>query len=131
MAPEVFFSVVYGRANPGKAYEDLHEFHPAVLDGFARFRVRAADYPGIIPAEGERVRGVYATGLTEANMLKLDHFEGFEYVKKKVTVRLVDTEEEKEATVYVYLHPAELERTEWDFEHFKAEKLARWSRSLP
>lgn len=131
MAPEVFFSVVYGRSNPGKVYEDLHALHPAVIDGYVRFRVKGADYPGIIAKEGESVRGVYVTGLTEANMRKLDDFEGPEYVKEQAKVRLVDTGEEAEAAVYVYQHPAELEDGEWDFEHFKREKLARWSRSLP
>ncbi|SPN97209.1 related to disease resistance protein aig2 [Cephalotrichum gorgonifer] len=129
MAPEVFFSVVYGRMNPGKVYEDLHTFHPAIVDGYVRFRVKGADYPGIIAREGESVRGVYATGLTEANVQKLDHFEGVEYVKEEVNVRLADTGEEKAAPVYVYQHPAELEDQEWDFEHFKREKLALWSRS--
>lgn len=128
MAPEVFFSAVYGQTNPGKVYENLHTFHPAVIDDYVRFRVKWADYPGIIAKAGESVRGVYATGLTEANMRKLDDFEGTEYVKEQAKVRLVDTGEEKEATVYVYQHPAELEDKEWDFEHFKREKLSRWSR---
>ena len=131
MAPEVFFSAVYGAMNPGKAFEDLHSFHPGVLNGFVRHRVKWADYPGIIREDGSSVRGVYATGLTDANMVKLDQFEGTEYVKEQVKVRLSDTGEEKEATVYVYQHPEELDHGEWDFEHFKKEKLARWSRPLP
>lgn len=131
MAPEVFFSAVYGAMNPGKVFEDLHTFHPGVLDGYVRHRVKWADYPGIIPQEGESVRGVYATGLTEANMIKLDQFEGTEYVKETAKVRLVDTGEEVETTVYVYQNPEELEAKEWDFEHFKREKLALWSRRLP
>ena len=131
MAPEVFFSAVYGAMNPGKVFGDLHSFHPGVLDGFVRHRVKWADYPGIIPEDGSSVRGVYATGLTDANMLKLDEFEGTEYVKEQVKVRLVDTGEEKETTVYVYQHPEELEHGEWDFERFKKEKLALWSRRLP
>lgn len=130
MAPEVFFSAVYGAMNPGKVFESLHSFHPGVLDGFVRHRVRSADYPGIIREDGSSVRGVYATGMTDANMVKLDQFEGTEYVKEQLKIRLVDTGEVKEATVYVYQHPEELDHGEWDFEHFKREKLALWSRPL-
>lgn len=131
MAPEVFFSAVYGGMNPGKVVESLHSFHPGVLDDYVRYRVKHADYPGIIAKKDASVRGVYATGLTDANMVKLDDFEGVEYVKEKVKVRLVDTGEEVETTAYVYQHPAELDEGEWDFEHFKREKLALWSRALP
>lgn len=130
MAPEVFFSAVYGAMNPGKVFEDLHTFHPGVLDGYVRHRVKWADYPGVVPQAGASVRGVYATGLTDANMRKLDDFEGVEYVKEVAKIRLVDTGEVREATVYVYQHPGELEEGEWDFEHFKREKLALWSRPL-
>lgn len=130
MAPEVFFSAVYGAMNPGKVFEGLHSFHPGVLDGYVRHRVKWADYPGIIPQEGASVRGVYATGLTDANMRKLDDFEGSEYVKEVAKIRLADSGEEKEATVYVYQHPKELEEGGWDFEHFKRERLALWSRPL-
>ena len=130
MAPEVFFSAVYGAMNPGKVFEDLHTFHAGVLDGYVRHRVKWADYPGITAQDGASVRGVFATGLTDANMVKLDHFEGGEYVKEKVTVRLVDSGEERETTVYVYRNPKELQVGEWDFEYFKREKLALWSRPL-
>jgi len=41
-------------------------------------RVKHADYPGITPDSDHEVRGMYVTGLTSANMYKLDQFEGDE-----------------------------------------------------
>ncbi|CAH0059032.1 unnamed protein product [Clonostachys solani] len=134
MAPEVFYSVCYGTSKPPQAYQAMHTFTPATLDGYCRHRVQFADYPGIVPEEGCSVRGVYATGLTDANMQKLDHFEGSEYKKVNVKVKLVKNEggkevegEEKDAVVYVFLSAEDLDKVEWDFEHFRKEKMGMWA----
>ncbi|ATY60773.1 disease resistance protein Aig2, putative [Cordyceps militaris CM01] len=130
MAPEVFFSVCYGTKSPPAAVQALHAFVPAVLAGFCRHRVRAADYPGIVSAAGGSVRGVYVTGLTTANMQKLDDYEGSEYRLETVRVRLDDDEAaERETRTYVFLHPKELEAREWDFEEFKRDRMKLWTRN--
>lgn len=135
MAPEVFFSVCYGSIERHQAAHDMHTFTSAILDGFCRRRVSQQDYPAIIREEGHSVRGVYATGLTDANIFKLDIFEGSEYERVKVNVRLLKQDGEKEVEgeekatwVYVYLHRKELESGEWDFEEFRKEKMAKWTR---
>lgn len=133
MAPEVFFSVCYGDANPPEVIKNLHTFSPAVLHGHCRHRVKMADYPAVVAEEGHSVRGVYATGLTDANMVKLDYFEGSEYERKKVKVRLLEGEsasegEEKDVVAYIFLFPERLERGEWDFEQFRKDKMAYWAR---
>jgi len=153
MAPEVFFTVLYGSSRPDAAIRQLHTFQPAVLHGYCRHRVRRADYPAIVSEDGHSVRGVYATGLTDANVQRLDYFEGDGYRKEVVRVRLLEREgdsekpvegdseklvegdgeklvegEEVEAMVYVFKHPNMLELGEWDFEHFRKERLQRWAR---
>lgn len=135
MAPEVFFSVCYGDKQPPKAIQDLHTFTPAILDGYCRHRVQYADYPAIVAEEGHSVRGMYATGLTEANMQKLDIFEGNEYKRINTKVKLLkkegDTEVEgevKEASVYVFLNAKDLEKREWDFEEFRQQRMKLWTR---
>ncbi|KAL9470961.1 hypothetical protein ACSS6W_008902 [Trichoderma asperelloides] len=135
MAPEVFFSVCYGDRQPPKAIQDLHTFTPAILDGYCRHRVQSEDYPAIIAEQGHCVRGVYATGLTEANLQKLDIFEGNEYERIDTKVRLLKREgdkevdgEVKEASVYVFLNPDALEKREWDFEDFRQNKMKMWTR---
>jgi hypothetical protein len=135
MAPEVFFTVCYGHNNPHQVIKDLHTFTPAILEGYCRHRVRHADYPGVVAEKGHSVRGVYATGLTDANMSKLDTFEGSEYDKEKVKVKLLnrdgtvsDEGEIKETTVYVFNSPKYLEKREWDFEEFRKTKMRNWTR---
>ncbi|KAG5979212.1 hypothetical protein E4U55_005413 [Claviceps digitariae] len=135
MAPEVFFSVCYGDQNPPKVIRDLHTFRPALLEGFCRHRVKFADYPGAVPEGGHQIRGVLVTGLTDANIDKLDFFEGSDYERRTVKVRelrKVGDEDilgkEVSASVYVFLKVEDLEKREWDFEEFRREKMAIWTR---
>lgn len=140
MAPEVFFTVCY-RNSPidSKFLKSLHEFKPALLHGYCRRRVRHADYPGIIPDADHEVRGTLVTGLTSANIHHLDFFEGSEYTREKVKVKLLtkvgDDEGqgnveggEVETNVYVFKHPEYLEEREWDFHEFRTQKMKRWTR---
>lgn len=130
MAPEIFFSVCYGTRRPPQAICQLHTFSPAILDGHCRHRVRLADYPAVVRQEGHSVRGIYATGLTDANIDKLDRFEGDEYERVEVEVREGEgtAGEAKKAFVYLFLKGAELEAGEWDFEAFRRDKMEVWTR---
>lgn len=124
MVPDVFYSVCYGGKDVPEAIAKLHTFRPAVLHGYSRRRVKHADYPGIVEAEGHEVLGTFVTGLTRANMAKLDYFEGSEYERRTVAVRLLEKvgdakgegrveAEERTAEVYVFLNPDALEDGEW------------------
>ncbi|KAF4975197.1 hypothetical protein FZEAL_7982 [Fusarium zealandicum] len=135
MAPEVFFSVVYGDKNPPQAIKDLHTFSPAILEGYCRRKIQYADYPAVVQEKGHTVLGVYATGLTDANVEKLDTFEGGDYDKEKVHVKLLEKDgkptthgEHKEAFVYVFLHREDTLEEEWDFEDFRKTKMQSWTR---
>ncbi|KAF3022977.1 hypothetical protein E8E14_009659 [Neopestalotiopsis sp. 37M] len=141
MAAEVFFTVCY-RNSPIDVgvLKSLHQFRPAVLHGYCRRRVKHADYPGITPDAGHDVRGVLVTGLTSANLHHLDYFEGSEYAREKVRVRLltkvgdddgkgnVEGDDEVETDVYVFKHPESLEDREWDFHEFRTQKMKNWTR---
>ena len=126
MVPDVFYTVCYGTKDVPDAIANLHTFNPAILDGYCRRRVKHADYPGITEDRDHNVFGTFTTGLTRANMAKLDHFEGSEYVRKTVTVKLLEKVgnldgegsklvegEERTAEVYVYLHKRHLQAEEW------------------
>jgi hypothetical protein len=82
---------------------------------------------------------MYVTGLTDANIIKLDMFEGSEYERRTVKVRLLNQVgddkgqgnvegEEVECDVYVFLSPDALEDQEWDFEEFRTQKMKKWTR---
>ncbi|KAI5918083.1 AIG2-like family-domain-containing protein [Camillea tinctor] len=140
MAPEVFFTVCYRSSTQDVSLlKSLHNFQPAILHGYCRRRVRHADYPGIIPDAEHVVRGMYVTGLTDANIFHLDNFEGSEYDRKTVKVRLLskvgDDEgkgnvegQEVECDVYVFKSPEDLEDREWDFHEFRTQKMKKWTR---
>ncbi len=83
---------------------------------------------------------MYVTGLTDANMAKLDQFEGSEYERKTVKARLLSKVgndkgegnvegEEVECEVYVFIAPKHLEDREWDFQEFRTQKMKLWSRA--
>ncbi|KAK4104751.1 hypothetical protein N658DRAFT_492846 [Parathielavia hyrcaniae] len=140
MVPDVFYSVCYGTKDVPDAVAKLHTFQPAILHGYCRRRVRYADYPGITEDEGHQVFGTLTTGLTRANMAKLDYFEGGQYERRTVTVRLLKRVgnlkgegnvegEENTAEVYVYLNKNDIEEQEWDLEEFRRDKLKYWTRA--
>jgi len=136
MVREILHRVCYGagqvKSDPAKALlASQLSIQPAILHDFCRHRVRSCDYPGIIPEKGHTVRGTYVTGLTDGDIYRLDYFEGDEYERRKVKVKLVNEGEggkELEAETYVYIAGDEtLEKMEWDFEEFRRERLHRWT----
>jgi hypothetical protein len=136
MSPAVLYRVVFGERNPPQAIRDLLTIKPALLHSFSRHRVQNVDYPGITPEEGKSVLGVYVTGLTDLWIHRLDLFEGDQYSREKVKVRLLEgikvmelggkEGEEVAAETYIFKDKKELEDAEWDFEHFVKEKMWRW-----
>jgi len=106
--------------------------------------VRSADYPAILPANStSSVRGTLVTGLTDGDIWRLDIFEGHEYARRKVSVRVLSEEgegmgavkpehdvkegEAVQAEVYVWVAGKQrLEPAEWDFGEFVREKMGRW-----
>ena len=66
MFAEVWQQVVRGR------YASV----AAMLDGYQRFAVREATYPGILASDGTRVDGLVYTGVDADDLARLDAFEG-------------------------------------------------------
>lgn len=113
MAPQILHRVIHGSPTPEKWQKDLLRFRPAVLHDYRRHRVRNADYPGIIQAQAQAqaqrgrneetqssmpestserrasVLGTVVSGLTDGDLHRLDIFEGSEYAREKVAVRVL------------------------------------------
>lgn len=108
MAPQILHRVIHGRPDPEPWQKAMLSFKPAILHGYRRHRVRGADYPGIVPcpsnnptgeSESESgsgsasasayVLGTVVSGLTDGDVHRLDVFEGSEYVKERVRVRVL------------------------------------------
>ncbi|KAF2191700.1 hypothetical protein K469DRAFT_718727 [Zopfia rhizophila CBS 207.26] len=153
MAPPVLHRVIWGNTSPPEIQKSALKIRPAILHKFQRHKVKHADYPAILPANSTTsVRGTLVTGLTNGDIWRLDIFEGCEYERRKVRVRLLDmsaeaggegtiegvgdvrTREEEqiegkevEAEVYVWTAGKHrLEPEEWDFGVFVREKMSKW-----
>ncbi|KAF2220636.1 AIG2-like family-domain-containing protein, partial [Elsinoe ampelina] len=136
--PPILHRVIHGPSNPTfpTPSSSYVRTYPALLPSHRRHRVRGADYPAVVPSTASAsVRGTLAAGLTDADVRRLDIFEGGEYERRKVGVRrliVVDAEEmeegeEVEAETYIWIAGENrLEDEEWDFETFKREKMRFW-----
>lgn len=99
----------------------------ALLEGWARFRMRRSEYPGITPHEAGKVPGKIYWDLTEEALEKLDAFEGDRYERMVVQVHLPDGSCEK---AYVYAireeYRSHLSTDPWDFDRFLQNGLERF-----
>jgi hypothetical protein len=152
MAPAVLKRVIFGDPrNHSTTERPLPTPLPALLPRYRRHRVRHCDYPAVVPCDQSSVRGTLVTGLTSGDIYRLDMFEGEDYDRQVVRVRidrkaakqqiesghewdLLDEEklqeEGEEGFAYCYIWKADtndLEPAEWDFKEFKEEKLWRWA----
>ena len=139
MAPQVLYRVCYGSPTPSAMQKSRLTIRPAVLHAYCRHKVQGCDYPAMIPSTNSSVRGTFVQGLTDANIWRLDIFEGSQYTREKVRVRLLEKVgseeghgnvegEEVDTETYVWAEDLEyLEEGEWDFGEFRREKLQAWS----
>ncbi|KAJ4339579.1 hypothetical protein N0V95_007743 [Ascochyta clinopodiicola] len=142
MAPPVLHRVIWGsQTPPTPAHAALLSIRPAKLHAHQRRKVRHADYPAVVPAAPENeVRGTLVEGLTDGDIWRLDIFEGSEYERQSVRVRVLEAKgragdaehkdvegEEVDAQTYIWTAGLNrLETEEWDFDHFVKEKMGRW-----
>jgi gamma-glutamylcyclotransferase (GGCT)/AIG2-like uncharacterized protein YtfP len=100
---------------------------PALLSGFAAWKVRGETYPGLAPAPEETTGGVLHLGVTPEAAARLDAFEGPFYERRSVEVHLPDgTRAPAFAYVVVPTHRHELETVLWDAEDFRRFHLAKF-----
>ena len=141
MVPQVLYRVCYSTTTPTEPQQSRLRIQPAILHEHCRRKVIERDYPALTPFPGGSVRGTYVDGLSDGDILRLDTWEGAEYERRKVKIRLLEVEgdengqgnvegNELEAETYVWVAGENrLEQGEWDFAHFQREKLQRWTGS--
>ncbi|HYD96784.1 MAG TPA: gamma-glutamylcyclotransferase family protein [Noviherbaspirillum sp.] len=108
MFPEIWTRVVRGH----------YRAMPARLDGHARFEIVGETYPGMVERRGSVVEGVLYLDVAPADIDALDAFEGAEYRRAAVQVRL-ESGETVEAGSYLYLLPQKLSESPWRPEAFQ------------
>ncbi len=118
--PDVFRLIV-GRSIAGAA---------ALLEGHARFRLRNKVYPAIVAQPGQSVPGLLYTGVTTAELARLDEYEGPLYERRELRVSSAGTE--TLAFTYVLSDRARhlLSPEPWDIEQFRREHLASYLRRI-
>jgi len=72
---------VTGRTYPGVA---------ATLYGYAIYRVKDAEYPGIIPAENSEIEGIVYDNVSDNDLKVLDLFESDLYRRQLLDIKLPD-----------------------------------------
>ena len=97
----------------GRAADNL-EVANAALHGFARRRARGESFPIVVPHPGGRVEGALVTGLTVADVDRIQFFEGSDYGLQTFAVERAD--ERLEALVFVPTARLDPEPTEWDLD---------------
>jgi gamma-glutamylcyclotransferase (GGCT)/AIG2-like uncharacterized protein YtfP len=138
MAPEVVQTLI-GRAPVGRPARLLDR-------SYARHPVKDHVFPGLIQrvkasmddkdSGDSGVCGILYSDLNADEMVRLDAFEGNEYVKESCQVQLLDDEMEKnnpqgptvEAILYRWANPVnelDLERS-WSYETFRSQHLAMY-----
>jgi hypothetical protein len=149
IAPQVLHRVIWGsQTPPTPAHASLLRIRPAILHAHQRHKVKHADYPAILPTDStssSSVRGTLVEGLTDGDIWRLDIFEGSEYARRKVSVRVLEQDssnamgdlqqtqdknvegEQVDAETYLWIAGAQrLEAEEWDFAEFVRDKMKRW-----
>lgn len=111
MFPEVWSLVVVG----------THRRVEARLDDHARFAIGGEDYPGMVPAAGSQVAGVLHLDVDEADLERLDHFEGDDY--RRASVDVFTEEGSMRAETYLYLLHDRLSSSPWQPDAFAMERF--------
>ncbi|KIY68932.1 hypothetical protein CYLTODRAFT_394616 [Cylindrobasidium torrendii FP15055 ss-10] len=105
---------------------------PATVKGYARFSVRHADYPAVIPHDPtSSVDGNLLRLHTTSQRRKLDDFEGEAYTATSVIVHTTTedgVEEMVEADMYVWAGDPDLieQGSTWDLAVFIRDRLDDW-----
>jgi gamma-glutamylcyclotransferase (GGCT)/AIG2-like uncharacterized protein YtfP len=99
----------------------------AVLEGYARYRIKGAVYPGVIGESGARTPGTLYTDVDRDALRRLDRYEDGIYVRCRVPVRTSDGGT-VDAEVYVIPEHRRwaLSARPWAREEFGRRHLARY-----
>jgi gamma-glutamylcyclotransferase (GGCT)/AIG2-like uncharacterized protein YtfP len=112
MFPEVWQRVVRG------SYLSA----PGVVDDCARYAIDRETYPGMVRERGASVSGIVYFDVDPRDLVALDVFEGSDYERQTVEVRLagVDT---APAETYFYLAKTRLLESPWEPDAFQMQRF--------
>ena len=94
----------------------------AVLDQHARFALIDDTYPGMVAAAGGAVPGMVYYDVDATDLAALDHFEGSEYRRTAVQLRLEDGTA-LAAQTYLFEAPGRLSDQPWNPDTFTLDRF--------
>lgn len=102
----------------------------AVLHGYRRYAVKGACYPAIISDAHAAVHGLMFLDLTPEENRILDAYEGEEYVRTAVRLRVEGAD--VVANCYVWQHhlAERLAPVDWDLNEFTNQRLASYLQAI-
>ena len=99
----------------------------ATLPGYGAFKIRRAEYPGLLPSPFLATRGMLYRDVTIPELQILDRFEGRLYQRRR---RVIVKDNGQRAHTWVYTMAAgksrQLTRTPWDFQRFMQVEYRRF-----
>lgn len=97
---------------------------PATLHGYRRIRLRDRPYPAIRRARAAHVSGHLLSGLTGKQLRRIDAYEGREYRRQRVRVRLPGG---ARVTAWTYVAVNTTSgANDWSEQAFRRRHLHRW-----
>ena len=113
--------------------EDIFQLEvcDASIIGFKLHKVVGATYPGLAidPNTKQPIPGLLAKNLTKKMVKKLDEFEGQNYGRAPVEVKVRNDPNPRSAEVYLPKYPVSL-YGKWEFEHWYTHHLSKFLASL-
>ncbi|MGD9942362.1 MAG: gamma-glutamylcyclotransferase family protein [Burkholderiaceae bacterium] len=97
------------------------------LDGFRRHALDGVSYPGVVVQPGARVAGRVYLDVDDADLRRLDDFEGSQYRRILVDVDTTTHDgaiERLSAGLYLFLPAERLLDRDWDPQRFEREDIA-------
>jgi gamma-glutamylcyclotransferase (GGCT)/AIG2-like uncharacterized protein YtfP len=113
----LMFAEVWTRVVRGQYRQSL-----AVAHGYRRYAVRDETYPGMIPDGQAEVGGVVYFNVNPADLEALDAFEGEDYCRAEIMLRLPDGGL-LQAQTYLYLPTEKLSGASWEPESFQMQRF--------
>ena len=98
---------------------------PALLEGYARYALRGATFPGLVEEGHSATDGVLWRDLDAASLARVDDYEGDWYERRAVTVRAGDAPLPAQTYVLVDAQRRRVSRRRWVAARFESRYLRR------
>jgi gamma-glutamylcyclotransferase (GGCT)/AIG2-like uncharacterized protein YtfP len=103
---------------------------PALLQGYARYRVRGKPYPAIVAEPGGNVAGLLYQGVGATEIEQLDRYEGDLYERHELDVRVDGATLRALTYVLRAPHRALLSNESWELDAFEREHLTSYLQGI-